>query len=268
MSDIAGSLGCADVTVPNVARMYDFMLGGKDNFASDRAAVCKLAQIAPDAPLRAQLNRKFLGRAVRYVAAQGVRQFLDLGAGLPTQENVHQVAQQVAAEARTIYVDNDPVVLAHARALLATDANTAVVAGDVRDPATILADPTTRELLDLARPVGVLLVAVLHFVPDADDPAGLVAAFRSALAPGSYLILSHATMDGAPPREVAGTRDAEAVYDRSTASLTMRGVDQVSRFLDGFTLVEPGLVHITDWRPEAPYGGGFDAFLGAVGRKN
>jgi len=267
MPDLAGPFPALDETAPNVARMYDFMLGGKDNYASDRAAVARLAEIAPDAPRRARLNREFLGRAVRYVAARGVTQFLDVGAGLPTQENVHQVAQAVTPDARTVYVDNDPVVLVHARALLATDAKTAVVAGDARDPARILGESEATKLLDLTQPACVLLVAVLHFVSDADDPAGIVRAFRDAVAPGSYLIVSHATMDGAPPRELAREGDGKAVYDRATAALTMRDHGQVSALLDGLALVEPGLVHITDWNPDKLYRGGFDAFLGAVGRK-
>ncbi len=268
MRDTARRLPAFDTRVPNVARMYDFMLGGKDNYASDRDAVGKLVEMAPQAPLRARLNRAFLGRAVRYVADQGVRQFLDVGAGLPTQENVHQVAQAVAPDARTVYVDNDPVVLSHARALLSTDPHTAVAAGDVREPGGILGDPQTRALLDFTRPMCILLVAILHFVPDSHGPAGIIAAFRDAVAPGSYLILSHATMDGAPPREAARTGDAKAVYDKATAPLIMRGAGQVSRLLDGFSLVEPGLVHVTAWRPDAPTRSGFDAFLGAVGRKD
>jgi S-adenosyl methyltransferase len=268
MPDTAGRSPAFDTAVPNVARMYDFMLGGKDNYASDRDAVGMLLEMAPEAPLRARLNRAFLGRAVRYVAGQGVRQFLDVGAGLPTQENVHQAARAVALDARTVYVDNDPVVLTHGRALLAADPQTAVVAGDVREAAGILGDPRTRELLDFTRPICILLVAILHFVPDSDGPAGIVAAFRDAIAPGSYLILSHATMDGAPSREAARTSDAEAVYDRATAPLIMRDTGQVSQLLEGFSLVEPGLVHVTAWRPDGPSRGGFDAFLGAVGRKD
>jgi hypothetical protein len=268
MPEAGGRLPDFDTAVPNVARMYDFMLGGKDNYASDRDAVSKLVEMAPKAPLRARLNRAFLGRAVRYVAGQGIRQFLDVGAGLPTQENVHQVVETVAPDSRTVYVDNDPVVLAHARALLAVDRRTAVVAGDVRDPAGILGDPRTKEMLDFSRPVCVLLVAILHFVPDADDPARIVGAFRDAIAPGSYLILSHATMDGAPPQEAGRTSDAKAVYDRTTAQLAMRDTGQVAPLLEGFSLVEPGLVHITRWRPEGPVRTSFDAFLGAVGRKD
>jgi S-adenosyl methyltransferase len=253
--------------VPNVARMYDYMLGGKENYASDRHAVGKLTEMAPQAPLNARQNRAFLGRAVRFVVSQGVTQFLDVGAGLPTQENVHEVAQTIAPDTRTVYVDNDPVVLSHARALLSEASHAEVVAGDVRHPASILGDPHVRALLDFDLPVCVLLVAILHFVPDADDPAVIVAAFRDAVAPGSYLILSHATMDGAPPSEASRTADAEDVYDQATARLTMRDPARVAALLDGFSLVEPGLVHVTDWRPDGPGRHGFDAFLGAVGLK-
>ena len=257
-----------DPTVPNVARMYDFMLGGKDNYAGDREAVARLIEISPEVQIAARRNREFLGRAVRFVASEGVSQFLDVGAGLPTQENVHEVAQSVAADARTVYVDNDPVVLSHANALLAADARTAVVAGDVREPAAILRDARASGLLDFASPLCLLLVAVLHFVPDADDPPALVAAFRDALPRGSYLILSHATMDGYPaPAAPANEQRAGQVYERATAPLTMRGPDEVARMLAGFDLVEPGLVHVTQWRPQRPPRPEFDAFLAAVGRK-
>jgi SAM-dependent methyltransferase len=244
------------------------MLGGKDNYASDRDAVAKILEIGPETPRHALANRAFLGRAVRYVAGQGVRQFLDVGAGLPTQENVHQVAQATAPDARVVYVDNDPVVLAHARALLATDQQTAAVSGDAREPAGILGNPQIRDLLDLTRPVCVLLVAVLHFVPDATGPARIVAAFRDAMAPGSYLILSHATNEGAPPRERARSDDAVAIYDRASAPLVLRDTGQVTELLDGFSVVEPGLVQVTAWRPDGAFRHGYDAFLGAVGRKD
>jgi len=254
--------------IPNVARMYDFMLGGKENYASDRAAVASLIELsATDVPAAARLNRAFLGRAVQYVASHGVTQFLDIGAGLPTQQSVHQVAQEIAPGIRTVYVDNDPVVLAHSRALLGENSTTAAVLGDVRDPAGIIGDPAVRELIDFARPVCILLVAVLHFVPDAADPRRLLAAIRDAMAPGSYLILSHGTVDGAPP-EVAAKADASRVYDQATAQVTLRGAAQVAALLDGFTLVEPGLVHTSQWRPVVPADYEFDAFLAAVGRRD
>ncbi len=254
--------------IPNVARMYDFMLGGKENYASDRAAVASLTQLSgTDIPAAARLNRAFLGRAVRYVAGQGVTQFLDIGAGLPTQQSVHEVAQEIAADIRTVYVDNDPVVLAHSRALLGDNSTTAAVLGDVRDPAGIIGDQAVRVLIDFTRPVCILLVAVLHFVPDAADPRSLLAAFREAMVPGSYLILSHGTVDGAPP-EVAAKADASRVYDQATAQVTLRDAAQVAALLDGFTLVEPGLVHTSQWRPAITADYKFDAFLAAVGRKD
>ena len=269
MTDAVHGSPALDPTVPNVARMYDFMLGGKDNYASDREAVARLIEISPEVTVAARWNRQFLGRAVRFVAGQGVTQFLDVGAGLPTQQNVHQVAREVTADAATVYVDNDPVVLAHANALLGGDTRTAVVAGDVRDPASIRRNAEATGLLDFGRPVCLLLVAILHFVPDADDPAGLMAAFRDALAPGSYLILSHATMDGYPAEAAADSADrAGRVYDRATSQLSMRDPAEVSGLLAGFELVEPGLVHVTHWRPTEPPRARFDPFLGAVGVRN
>lgn len=267
-ADQAARLLALDPTVPNVARMYDFMLGGKENYASDRAAVAKLTEIMPNLPVAARQNRQFLGRAVRFVASQGVTQFLDIGAGLPTQNSVHEVAQLVTPAARTVYVDNDPVVLTHARALLADSPQTAVVAGDLRDPSGIIADPEVTALIDFTEPVCVLLLAVLHFVPDAGNPAGLVAAFRDAIAPGSYLVISHGTMDGAPP-EIAARRDEGAsVYNDATAQATMRDATQVATFLEGFSLADPGLVHVSDWRPPIAARHEFDVFLAAVGRKD
>jgi hypothetical protein len=268
MPDTAQRFPAFDTAVPNVARMYDFMLGGKDNYASDRDAVAKIMEIAPLTPRRARSNRAFLGRAVRYVAGQGVRQFLDVGAGLPTQENVHQVAGAVAPDARTVYVDHDPVVLTHARALLAGDLQTAVVTGDVRDPAAIVGSSRTGELLDFTRPVCLLLVAIMHFVPDSADPAGIIAAFREALPPGSYLIFSHATGDGAPLVEAGRGSDAEAIYDKASAALSLRDTGPIRQLLDGFTLVEPGLVPVSAWRPDEPCGTGYDGFLCAVGRRD
>jgi S-adenosyl methyltransferase len=266
--DTEAVLASLNPAIPNVARMYDFMLGGKENYASDRAAVASLIQLsATDVPAAARLNRAFLGRAVQYVAGHGVTQFLDIGAGLPTQQSVHQVAQEIAPGIRTVYVDNDPVVLAHSRALLGDNSTTAAVLGDVRDPAAVVGDPAVRELIDFARPVCILLVAVLHFVPDAAGPKGLLAAFRDAMVPGSYLILSHGTVDGAPP-EVAAKADASRVYDQATAQVTLRDAAQVAAMLEGFTLVEPGLVHTSQWRPPIPADYEFDAFLAAVGRKD
>jgi SAM-dependent methyltransferase len=268
MADAPFKSAALDPKVPNVARMYDYMLGGKENYASDRAAVEKLIELEPAVPRFARLNREFLGRAVRFVASHGVSQFLDVGAGLPTQQSVHEVARAINPDARIAYVDNDPVVLAHSRALLGAVPNVAFVQGDIRDLAGILRSPEIRNTLDIDRPIGVLLLAILHFIRDAEDPAAVVAAFRDALAPGSYLIMSHGTAHGALPDVVAASRDARRVYDNATAQITFREPAEVSRFLDGFSLVEPGLVHISQWRPPEPVAYEFDGFLAAVGRKD
>ncbi len=268
MADAISESLALDPAVPNVARMYDYMLGGKENYASDRAAVARLIEMTPAVPMFARVNREFLRRAVRFVASQGVSQFLDVGAGLPTQESVHEVAATVNPAARTVYVDNDPVVLAHSRALLGDTPQVAFVAGDVRDPAALLGDPEVTGLLDFSQPVCVLLVAILHFVTDAEDPASLVSGFRDALVPGSFLIMSHATADGAPPQVAALSGDAQRVYDSATAPVQHRDPAEVSPLLAGFSLVEPGLVHAAQWRPPVPALFEFDGFLAAVGRKD
>jgi SAM-dependent methyltransferase len=257
-----------DPTVPNVARMYDYMLGGKDNYASDRAAVAKLTEMAPAVPMFARLNRAFLYRAVRFAASQGISQFLDIGSGLPTQESLHEVVRTVNPDARAVYVDNDPVVAAHSRALLGRTPGVAFVVGDIRDPASLLANPEVTGLIDFSQPVCVLLLAILHFVTDAENPASLVATIRDALAPGSYLIMSHGTAHGAPPQVAGRAGEASRVYDNATSRIAYRNPDEVSRFLGGFTLVEPGLVHISQWRPPVPVPYDFDGFLAAVGRKD
>jgi SAM-dependent methyltransferase len=268
MAESARESPALDPAVPNVARMYDYMLGGKENYASDRAAVAKLTEMAPAVPTFARLNRAFLHRAVRFAASQGISQFLDIGSGLPTQESVHEVARTINPAARIAYVDNDPVVAAHSRALLGSTPDVAFAVGDIRDPASLLGDPGITGLLDFSQPVGVLLLAILHFVTDAEDPAALVAAIRDALPPGSYLILSHGTAHGAPPQVAARSGEASRVYDNATSRITYRDPAEVSQFLAGFTLAEPGLVHISQWRPPAAAPYEFDGFLAAVGRKD
>jgi hypothetical protein len=248
--------------------MYDYMLGGKNNYASDRAAVAKLIEVTPAVPEFARHNRAFLSRAVGFAASQGVSQFLDVGSGLPTQQSVHEVARAINPAARIAYVDNDPVVAAHSLALLGGAPGITFVEGDVRDPAGLLGNKEITGLLDFSQPVCVLLLAILHFVTDAEDPAGLVAAFRDALAPGSYLIMSHGTAHGAAPQVAARSGEASRVYDNATSRMTYRDPAEVSRFLQGFSLAGPGLVHISQWRPpiQVPYK--FDGFLAAVGRKD
>jgi hypothetical protein len=259
--------GVFDFGTPNPARIYDYLLRGKDNFPADRAAAEQLLALVPEARAGAQENRAFLGRAVRYLAAEaGIRQFLDIGTGIPSQGNVHEVAQAVAPDARIVYADNDPVVHVHANALLAQPTTAAVLA-DLR-PDLIIRDPKVRELLDFDRPVAVLLVAVLHFVTDDEDPPGIVAYLRDAVALGSYLVVSHATGDFRP--EVAGK--VTEVYERASAPLVLRSRPEVARLFHGFELLPPGLVQPAAWRPDhgrGDQGGseGIGGFWAGVGRK-
>lgn len=255
-----------DVERPSVARMYDYYLGGSHNFAVDREAVHQILAIMPDAPLRAQANRAFLRRAVRYLADAGVRQFLDIGSGIPTVGNVHEIAQQAAPTSRVVYVDVDPVAVAHSQELLAGDDRSTVIQEDLRRPDRILAHPVVQELLDLREPIAVLLVAVLHFVPDADRPHASVASLRDALPPGSHLVLSHANVESVDADDRAA---GERIYDRSDGSFFSRETAEVARFFDGFTLVEPGLVWAPLWRPDPgsnTTGAAQSTMLAGVGR--
>jgi SAM-dependent methyltransferase len=239
-----------DQSRPSPARVYDALLGGKDHYEVDRQVAEALVGILPSMRLVAVQNRAFLGRAVKYLTGEaGVRQFLDIGTGLPTQDNVHDVAQRIAPSSRIVYVDNDPVVLAHARALLTStpEGATDYVDADLRDPAAIL--ERAARTLDLDEPVALLLVAILHFLPDGDDPHAVVAELVDALAPGSYLVLSHGTPE-ADPRGV----DAADEYTRKApgTEVTPRPAEEVARFFDGLVPVEPGVGYITAWRPEGP----------------
>ncbi|MFI0372579.1 SAM-dependent methyltransferase [Actinomadura sp. 1N219] len=254
-----------DVDTPNAARMYDYYLGGKDNYPADREAAEKIMALGPSRDI-CVANRRFLGRAVRLAARDGIRQFLDLGTGLPTQENVHEVAQREAPGARVVYVDYDPVVLAHARALKAIDATTAVVREDVRKPREILDHPEVLGLIDFSEPVAVLFVAVLHCLTDDEDPWGVVRAFAERMAPGSHLIVSHLTDDAHPDVGAA----AREVYDAATAPLIHRGHAAISRFFDGFEVLEPGVTVVNEWRPEGDLDRerpGGEWFYVGVGRK-
>jgi hypothetical protein len=239
-----------DTSKANVARVYDYWLGGDHNFEADRDLARAIITLDPHIRLTMRANRAFLGRAVRFLAGQGgVRQFLDIGSGIPTQNSVHQVAQDTAPGSRVVYVDNDDDVVAHSRLLLAGNPDATVIQADLREPANILADPETRRLLDFTRPVAVFLVAVLHFIPDSGQVADIVAALRDALAPGSYLVICHACRDEQPGLATS----FETVYNsRVTAQLAMRSRDEITRLCDGFTLLEPGLVWIPQWRPDSP----------------
>jgi SAM-dependent methyltransferase len=250
-----------------VARIYDFLLGGKDNFAADREAAGQLMEAIPDVAAIARDNRSFLGRVVRYLAAEGgIGQFLDLGAGLPTQANVHELAQAVAPDARVVYVDNDPVVASHGQALLASGDRVGMVLGDLRDPAGILRHPDVLAVLDLARPVAVLCTSTLHFIADEAEPHKIIAEYRDHLAPGSYLVITHGTMEGDPRGEGS---QAAGVYRQASSRLHVRPLPEVLRFFDGFELVEPGLAWITQWRPApgTPPAGRPHSMRGGVGRK-
>ena len=259
--------------VPNPARIYDYFLGGKDNFPADREVAEQVVAIAPVARDIVEDNRAFLRRVVRHLAGQaGVRQFIDLGSGLPTRGNVHEIAQAVAPDARVVYVDNDAMVVTHSRALLAGD-NTAAIEADLRDPDSVMRHPEVRELIDFDQPIALLLMAILHFVPDDEDPYGIVARFRDALPAGGYLALSHGTRDiparpdMSPEAMAEMGAKVERLYQLTTASLVTRTHAQVERFFDGFDLLDPGLVEIQLWRPDeadALLPGGF---YGGVGRK-
>jgi hypothetical protein len=227
--------------------MYDYWLGGHENFAADRIAALKVAERSPEAPLVARANRAFLGRAVRFLAEEaGLRQFLDLGTGLPTRGNVHEVAQRTDPDARVVYVDRDPMVLAHARALK-TGPGTAVIQADLRDAAAILDHPDTRRLIDFSQPLAVLFVAVLQFVGD-QDAADAVSRFTAAAPPGSYLVLSHITGDPDPAAAAAAIR----VYAGTANPNTVRSGTEIRRLFNGLELLEPGLVPVQDWRPAGP----------------
>jgi hypothetical protein len=238
-----------DVRRANAARVYDYLLGGSHNFLADQDVARSIAAVDPSVRMIARANRDFLGRAVRFLVAAGVRQFLDIGSGIPTQGNVHEVAHQARPGTRVVYAEIDPVAIAHSKAILEGNDKAAVIEGDLHDPDSILGHPDTRRLIDFSQPTGLLLVSVLPFISDARDPWGIVATLRDALAPGSYLALCHATDDSRPVVAQA----AEKVYNRSVSTpAQMRSRADIRRFFDGFELVDPGLVYIPQWRPDSP----------------
>ncbi|WP_405997296.1 SAM-dependent methyltransferase [Streptomyces sp. NBC_00829] len=258
-----------DISVPSVSRIYDYYLGGSHNFEVDREAARRAMEFMPGLPKIMQANRAFMRRAVNYAADQGVTQFLDIGSGIPTFGNVHEVAYQASSESRVVYVDHDPVAVAHSRAVLDGNPQASVVSADLRKPRQILDSAEVGQLLDLDRPVALLLVAVLHFIEDEDDPFSAVAELRDALAPGSIVILTHASFEGVPvPEEQAG--GAVDVYRNIRNPLVMRPREEIARFFEGYEMVEPGLVSMPQWRSDAPaeqedpYA--FSGFAG-VGRK-
>jgi SAM-dependent methyltransferase len=255
-----------DIRKPSVARVYDAILGGKDNFPWDRAVAAEVMAAFPQAATSAILNRQILGRAVRYMTEQGIDQFLDLGSGLPTvSNNTHEIARELNPRALVAYVDNDPIVLTHGRAQLVDDAATTMVAADVRHPDTILNSPAITGFLDFDRPIGLVLNAVIHHLNDDEDPHGVVVKLTSALAPGSYLQLTHFC---------TATRAAaalERVLMRSLGSGRMRSAEEITAFFDGLELVNPGVVFLPEWRPDRPVGYpleiGAQLILGGMAKK-
>ncbi|MEO3824423.1 SAM-dependent methyltransferase [Actinomadura sp. B10D3] len=231
---------------PSVARVYDFLLGGDHNFASDRDLATGLLRVEPQARELAHANRAFLRRAVRTLAGAGVSQFIDIGSGIPTQGNVHEVAQDGNPDARVVYVDNDDVAVAHSRSILAGNERAAVIQADMRDPGAILADPKLKGLIDLSEPVAFLLVAALHLIKHEEDPAGIVATLRDAAAPGSHLVISHLTDEAQPGKTAAIGK----LYNRATSPAVPRSHAEILRFFDGWDLLDPGLVYVPLWRPD------------------
>lgn len=238
-----------DLTKPSAARIYDYNLGGSHNFAIDRQVADKFNRTLPDFPGIQRANRAFLRRVVQFLAGAGIRQFLDLGSGIPTVGNVHEIAQRAAPESRVVYVDVDAVAVIHSNAILADNDRAAAIQADVRNAAGILADPTVRSLIDFSQPVGVLMLTVLHFVSDEDDPLGIVRTFRDVTCPGSYLVISHATAEGSTSDDV---QEVVRVGRDNRVVATMRGRAEVTRMFEGFDILEPGVVFTPEWRPDSP----------------
>ncbi|MFB4276699.1 SAM-dependent methyltransferase [Nonomuraea sp. MTCD27] len=254
-----------DTDIPSPARIYDLWLGGKDNYEIDRVVSEQILAAVPELPVLARTNREFLGRAVRYMAGEaGIRQFLDIGTGIPTANNTHQVAQSVAPDSHVVYVDNDPMVLAHARALLrsAPDGTTAFIDADLREPDKILA--AVRDLLDFDRPIGLTLLGVVDFLPDTGEAASIIRTLLAPMAPGSHLAISHG---------LVGTQLDEGVrhWNESGGSpMTLRTLEEVTGFFDGLDLLEPGVVALPRWRPvpETLYADREAVYYAGVGRKS
>jgi SAM-dependent methyltransferase len=233
-----------DVSVPSIARVYDALIGGKDNFAADRAVAEAMIEVAPGLPNGARAHRALLARGVRFLAEQGIDQFVDIGSGLPTVQNTHEVAQAVNPKAAVVYVDNDPIVLAHGRALLADNDRTTVVTADLREPDAVLDHPDLRALIDLDRPIALMLLSVVHHLGDDEDPDGLVRRYRDALPSGSYLFLSHFARTGPHSEQM------EKVMLADLGTGRFRTEDELAAFFGDFELLEPGIVFDRAWRAE------------------
>ena len=269
MVDTGVAQGAFDPLRPNVARVYDYLLGGKDNFASDRAVGDQIIAALPEVQVGVRAQRDVLGRVVRYLVGQaGIRQLLDVGSGLPTADNVHEIAQRTAPSTRVVYLDNDPVVLAHATALLADDTSTFVAKGDFLHPQSITSNPFVREHLDWDQPIGLLLCGIVHYVLDSDGPAEIVGALIDALPSGSYIFIQHLLDTGDPAAEVL-----QAQMLKGLGRVQFRTLGQVRALLGGLELVEPGLVPVAEWRPDpgipllAHYGPVLEMACAGVARK-
>ncbi|MDH6139224.1 MULTISPECIES: SAM-dependent methyltransferase [Kitasatospora] len=237
-----------DLDRPAAARVYDYYLGGSHNFAADREMARKAIEMWPDLPLIMRANRAFLRRAVTYLAEQGFTRFLDIGSGIPTFGAVHEVARAIQPDSRVVYVDNDPVAVAHSRLLLEGDKLSTVVEADLTDPADLLARPEVADLLAPGEPVALLLIAVLHFVTDEQEPERIVRTLRDALPAGSAMAVCHASLEGRPDQ----AETHQALYDRTPTPMTMRSEERINGLFDGFRLVEPGVVYLPQWRPDEP----------------
>lgn len=263
-----------DPTKPSVARVYDYFLGGKDNFAVDRQVAQLALQVTPDGPEAGRGNRAFLRRVVRHLAGEaGIRQFLDIGSGLPTQGNVHQVAKEVTDGVHVIYADNDPMVLAHGRALLCEADTATVIQADIRNPEELLNAPEVRQFIDFDQPVGLLLLAILHHLPDEDDPGALAAAYRERLAPGSYLAISHFCDPGErAPEASRKAQQVQKLFNETLGTGRWRTYEEVTSYFGDFELLDPGLVPFAEWRPEPGEAlpeqtDTYHTFIGGVARK-
>jgi SAM-dependent methyltransferase len=239
-----------DLDRPNPARILDYFLGGAHNFAVDRRAAKQAVQAMPEVANGMRASRSFLRRAVTTLAEAGVDQFLDLGSGIPTVGNVHEIAHRINPGARVVYVDNEPIAVAHSRTILGHNPLVAPVRADLRHPDSVLNLPQVRDLIDFSRPVGLIAIAVLHYLPDADDPHGLVEAYRDALAPGSFVAVSHATLDFVPEDQLGSVGQVERIYRSISAQLHPRPYGEVAKFFTGLELIEPGVVPVRQWRAE------------------
>jgi len=262
-----------DITKPNIARVYDYFVGGKDNFAADREFARRAMEMAPKAPLAAQHNRAFLRRVVKYLVGEvGITQIIDIGSGLPTAGNVSEVAHQLNPDVHVVYIDNDPIVYTHSKALLSDPLRADIINADIRDPADILADPTVLRLIDFSQPVGLLLLAVLHHVQDSDDPARIADQLRDAMPDGSYLAISSLRLPGPDLPELrATTIKGEKLLADGLGSGRWREDEEIGAWFGDWELLPPGLVSLQDWRPDtqAPieHDEVYQSFFGGVARK-